>query len=99
MLANKYTKQNSQNVVPKLNLQNLGKNFPRKDNILFYNSNIGSRSAPNSARSSTLSGKETMKKGRSTSKLSETDKKYLAWKKRKDYKPTITRYSCFSLPF
>ena len=47
--------------------------------------NLGSNSAPNSARSN------KNVHGGSSAKLNENEEKYLAWKKRKEYQPTLAR--------
>ena len=64
----------NKDVVPKLDLRGLG-----------------SRSAPNSARSNKNDSKTNRNTAtRSNSQLNEVDPKFLAWKRRKEYKPNFT---------
>ena len=70
----------NKDVVPKLDLRGLG-----------------SRSAPNSARSNKKDPKTNRNTAtRSNSQLNDVDPKYLAWKRRKEYKPNFSsaRFVC-----
>ena len=51
---------------------------------------VGSKSAPNSARSTKLNDKPTQSSFSSSTQ--DADQRYLAWKRRKDYRPGSSRY-------